>query len=202
LSSNERNPFTQDFPHTEEQCDSATPMGQSHQDCAISSAVERALHTGEVTGSIPVSRTIPDLLIWERQKFHRSVKRAGPDDCWEWQGARSHGYGRLRLRRRLFLAHRVAYTLAKGPIPPGAVVMHACDNPPCCNPAHLSLGTMLDNARDMDAKGRGRRIGPKPRLTPDTIRLICESNLSQRKTADAFGVSRIYVRQLWAKHGR
>ncbi len=53
-------------------------------------------------------------------------------------------------------AHRVAYTLAFGPIQPRMVVCHRCDNGLCCNPAHLFLGTAGDNSRDMMAKGRGR----------------------------------------------
>jgi hypothetical protein len=52
------------------------------------------------------------------------------------------------------MAHRWSWTLANGPIPDGMVVMHRCDNPPCVNPGHLSLGTQLENIADRVSKGR------------------------------------------------
>lgn len=81
----------------------------------------------------------------------------GESQCWEWTGATDpNGYGRLAWNDRLWLAHRVSYTQHVGPIPDGISVCHRCDNPPCCNPAHLFLGTHADNVRDMWAKGRGK----------------------------------------------
>ena len=56
--------------------------------------------------------------------------------------------------------HRVAWKLANGPIPPRLMVLHSCDVPPCCNPAHLHLGTAADNSREMVERGRiGERRG-------------------------------------------
>jgi hypothetical protein len=52
------------------------------------------------------------------------------------------------------MAHRIAYELAYGPIADGLQVLHRCDNPPCCNPAHLFLGTIKENIHDAMAKGR------------------------------------------------
>lgn len=76
----------------------------------------------------------------------------GPDACWPWQGPRFRaGYGRSGHHG---YAHRAAYENAHGPIPPGMVVRHRCDNPPCCNPAHLVLGTHAENMADMVARGR------------------------------------------------
>jgi hypothetical protein len=73
--------------------------------------------------------------------------------CQEWQGQRNpDGYGWFKERQ----THRLAFERANGPIPPGLLVCHSCDNPPCCNPDHLWLGTVADNTRDMLAKGRGR----------------------------------------------
>ncbi|HLA60954.1 MAG TPA: HNH endonuclease signature motif containing protein [Nitrospiraceae bacterium] len=63
-------------------------------------------------------------------------------------------YGDISYRGEKWRTHRLIYTLAKGPIPDGMVVMHSCDNPPCCNPAHLKIGTHLENMAECRAKDR------------------------------------------------
>lgn len=80
-------------------------------------------------------------------------------ECIVWTGnCRPNGYGRVTISRRKSLsAHRLAYTLSVGEIPEGMHVCHRCDNRPCINPAHLFLGTALDNMRDKVAKGRQAR---------------------------------------------
>lgn len=76
-------------------------------------------------------------------------------DCWEWTGTRvPFGYGILIVDGKQKRAHRVAYEEFVGPIPDDALVCHKCDNPPCINPAHLFIGTHIDNAKDRNAKGR------------------------------------------------
>lgn len=89
-------------------------------------------------------------------RFWDKVCFGQPDACWEWAGARkgSQGYGEFGVNRMPATAHRVAWELTHGPIPDGLFVLHRCDNPPCCNPAHLFLGTHQDNMADRDAKGR------------------------------------------------
>lgn len=84
--------------------------------------------------------------------------------CWEWQlGKDRVGYGRLKVQLgsrsefRYTSAHRYAWELFRGPIPAGLNVLHRCDNRPCCNPAHLFLGTQKENIDDMHRKGRGPR---------------------------------------------
>lgn len=92
------------------------------------------------------------------------------DGCWEWQGHRQRsGYGGLTVGNKHRLAHRVAWEVTYGPIPDGLCVLHRCDNPPCCNPAHLWLGTKAQNNADRAVKGRsaiGDRSGA--RLHPET----------------------------------
>ena len=92
--------------------------------------------------------------------FWSCVDRREADACWSWTGTRGrHGYGRFFTRKRFDVrakgaAHRIAYELTHGPIAPGLYVCHRCDNPPCCNPAHLFLGTHAENMRDKLEKGR------------------------------------------------
>jgi hypothetical protein len=104
-------------------------------------------------------------------KFWEKVARGDPDKCWVWEGYKiPTGYGQIGHEGRPLYAHRVAYTVSRGPIPPGLNVMHTCDTPACCNPRHLKLGTRQDNIRDMYAKGRGaktrmRKNKPAPEST-------------------------------------
>jgi hypothetical protein len=84
------------------------------------------------------------------------------EDCWLWHGSVNNKYGIISLRQqkgekniRIF-AHRMSYILYVGPIPKGLHCLHTCDEPRCCNPSHLFLGTTKDNTQDMIQKGRGQ----------------------------------------------
>ena len=94
--------------------------------------------------------------------FWTKVDIQGPNDCWLWTRGRtgSHKgagqYGRTRYYGVADLTHRVAYRLAIGDIPDGLHVLHHCDTPLCCNPAHLRTGTVADNMRDKVERGRQR----------------------------------------------
>jgi hypothetical protein len=93
-------------------------------------------------------------------RFWAKVDVRGPDECWEWQAHRDpRGYGTFRIgnareETKPRWAHRLAWELTNGPIPDGLCACHRCDNPPCCNPGHLFIGTRGDNNRDAAAKGR------------------------------------------------
>src|SRR3972149_2453231 len=97
------------------------------------------------------------------QWFWSNVQRGNANECWPWTGPKfSQGYGYAWRARKAGLpqgAHRLAWTLANGEIPEGLLVCHRCDNKPCCNPAHLWLGTIKDNMRDRERKGRGKHVG-------------------------------------------
>lgn len=75
--------------------------------------------------------------------------------CLEWTGGLGGGYGKFTFQYRTWRAHRFVWTVLNGEIPAGKDILHRCDNPPCCELAHLFLGDVLVNAQDREAKGRG-----------------------------------------------
>lgn len=105
------------------------------------------------------------------ERFWSKVNIQGPWDCWEWKRHRNEdGYGSFRFRGGMRLAHRVAWILSVGEIPDDLGVLHHCDNPACCNPAHIFLGTQLDNMRDAKRKGRlARGDTHSSRTKPESV---------------------------------
>jgi hypothetical protein len=97
-------------------------------------------------------------------RFWKYVQKT--DSCWLWIGATRHfGYGVINSggnNGKALTAHRVSWELHRGPIPPGMLVCHHCDNPRCVHPEHLFLGTYADNNHDMLSKGRNNR---QPRVS-------------------------------------
>jgi hypothetical protein len=85
-------------------------------------------------------------------------RSAGPEACWPFRGATS--YGSVTLRLRTWGAHRLAFIIAGHTLGDTEMVRHKCDNPPCCNPAHLLRGTAVDNSADARERGRTKR-GPR-----------------------------------------
>jgi hypothetical protein len=112
-------------------------------------------------------------------RFWPKVAIGGPDDCWPFTGAiGTHGYGVIGAggASKTITSHHAAFLLTNGYLPDG-VVMHSCDNRPCCNPAHLLDGTQPQNLADMREKGRAANKGPegeKARTAKLTAALVIE----------------------------
>ena len=104
---------------------------------------------------------------------------------------KSNGYGVAWLDGKCHHAHRLAYSLANGPLVPGLDVRHACDNRKCCNPAHLSLGTRQENMQDAVDRGRVRRGEDKKNATLNVakVREIKTSTASSADLARSLDVS-------------
>ena len=118
--------------------------------------------------SITPSRRIPPMTERDVRRFWSKVQKT--DGCWLWKGwtRTSTGYGLFSITFTIpeygsvtasHAAHRIAYTLTKGPIPTGLDVLHSCDIPPCVNPAHLRAGSDIDNMADKIRRGRHPRGG-------------------------------------------
>lgn len=132
---------------------------------------------------------------FEGHFWSRVDKSGGPDACWSWTGYKMNGYGQLGPTNRggsPRRAHRVAYELAKGAIPEGKLVMHTCDNPPCCNPAHLIVGTPKMNAQDAARKlrmphGEAHVRATVTDATATTIRTLAQ-HMGDKQIAQQLGL--------------
>lgn len=145
----------------------------------------------------------------DEERFWEAVDQTpglGPNGtCWEWaKGRVKQGYGRLSVGTGEVRAHRYAYELAFGPVPHGLLVCHRCDHPPCCNPAHLFVGTHSDNMADMATKGRSLQGARhhKSKLTDDDVHAIRADDRLQIEIAAAYGVTQGLVgmikrREIW-----
>ena len=134
------------------------------------------------------------------ERFEMKVnKETTPEGCWLWTACTTPaGYGQIRVNGKSTQAHRIAWELANGPIPPGLDVLHHCDNPPCVNPKHLFLGTDVENQQDCVEKGRHNpncgEDRPNAKLSIIAVQEIRESKLSAYKLATKFSVSRSAIR--------
>lgn len=117
--------------------------------------------------------------------------------CWVWQGALDvSGYGQVSEQGRSGRAHRVSYRLHKGVIPDGMCVLHNCpggDNPACCNPDHLWLGTRKDNNAD---KANKNRTVVQRKVTDKMAEEIRSDPRGYRKLAKAYGLARSTIQKL------
>ncbi len=153
---------------------------ESYLSCGSRQATSRRMgYSQRIVIRVLAEEQIPQFRFRNEATFWSRVKKS--DGCWEWQGkikrGRTGGYGLLMWKGEPDArAHRVAYELSHGPIPSGKLVCHTCDNPPCCRPDHLFLGTSLENMQDAKAKGRivrGHCVG-SAKLTEQQVKEVRE----------------------------
>jgi len=148
-----------------------------------------------------------DREFWKR--FWEKVNVGDGDQCWNWNASvDTNGRGRIAYNSKLVGSHRVAYTFMCGKIPEGMFVCHTCDNPLCCNPNHLFIGTHDDNMQDMVNKNRSHHNGEKSskaKLTLEEVKDIRDmynNGETQTKLAMKFDacqsvISRIIRNKTW-----
>ncbi len=138
-------------------------------------------------------------------RFWAKVDRRGVDDCWPWLAAKSRkGYGLFYLSGKTVSAPRACLMIA-GVVQPSdkPLACHSCDNPPCCNPAHLWWGSHFDNVADCAAKGRRAKTiwsrghrNPKAKLTPEAVTEIVAASGSSYEIAAAYGVNATTIQRI------
>lgn len=142
-----------------------------------------------------------------KERLWASVNKEGPvpahcpefGPCWLWTGGKlKTGYGALRIKGCpkpdgaswkpsyfTVRTHRLAWLFTYGEIPVDLCVLHRCDVRLCCNPAHLFLGTYLDNHADMVAKGRDRNGSEKRRGSKSNMAKLTEPQVLEIRAAYA-----------------
>lgn len=136
------------------------------------------------------------------ERLWNRIDTSDPDQCWEWPGATgSSGHGLIGdENRRLIQTHRAVYEEVNGPLPPGVIVRHTCDNPPCCHPNHLIEGTHADNRADCVSKRRhafGQKMG-SAKLTEAEAVSIFKDPRPQKEIAEEYGVTQSHISNIKA----
>jgi len=142
------------------------------------------------------------------ERFWQKVAiTANPDLCWNWLfSCNEDGYGYLTYKQKFYRAHRMAWILTYGDIPKDLGVCHSCDNPSCCNPKHLFLGTHTDNMRDMVKKNRlqiprlkGENHG-ESKLTQLQVNEIrqryAQGGVLQKQLAKEYGIGNMQISRI------
>lgn len=140
--------------------------------------------------------------IWKQIDIKRK------DECWNWLGHKDKdGYGRATINSKDYRSHRVVYEETYGKIIGGLFVLHTCNNPSCCNPNHLYLGTNQDNMNQMVREKRSSIKITTPKLTEKNVidirKLYSTGNYTQYKLAEIFkigqgNISEIVNKKHWA----
>lgn len=127
---------------------------------------------------------------WTFYRFWSKVDiKDNINECWPWIANISiykyeYEYSKFWFNNKMARTNRVAYKLSKGDIPKDKIVMHNCNNPICCNPYHLELGSLSENSRYMVKCNRWNNYGENngnSKLTENNVREILKIYEEQRK---------------------
>ena len=133
--------------------------------------------------------------------------------CWEFNGRKNNGgygsicFGGEKIKKDL-MVHKLVYKHMKGDIPKGLCVCHSCDNPPCCNPEHLFLGTNEDNIKDSVSKNRHsmyKKYGEKTpyhKLTSKQVEEILQDGRPYKEIIKDYGVVKSTISSIKNRHHR
>ncbi len=126
-------------------------------------------------------------------------KSAGEAECWPWTASiNKDGYGKFKIDGSVQNASRVAWELHNGERLLDRVARHTCDDPSCCNPAHLVAGSQKQNMIDMARRGRTNNyrqrgsMNPSAKLTAAQVRKIkrdIRQGLTNREIAKSLPVT-------------
>lgn len=181
------------------------PYGYCHCGCGQKTKTHTRSHTrlNQIKGEPMLFVDRHQSRIPIQKRFWEKVNIKSDDSCWEWESnIGTGGYGIVMENGRQLKAHRVSYELTYGSIPDGLCVCHKCDNPPCVNPSHLFLGTIAENMRDMDNKGRrtkkravGSKVHTAKLVENDVIKIkeMISNSVPCTEIAKLFGVHKQIV---------
>ena len=134
----------------------------------------------------------------EIERFWSKVQIGKPDECWPWLGVvGKNEYGRFMIKSCRFQAHRAAWIFANNrDIPDGLCIRHLCNNPTCCNPVHLAIGTHQDNMRDRYSQPGATK------LSEDGVReMFClrDEGWTLAALAKRYGIGKTQVRRVLSR---
>lgn len=139
-----------------------------------------------------------ELKIW----FYSNVTKL-ENGCWEWNKCKLYqGYGIVRMDGKNIRANRLSLEFKLGrKIKTGLLSCHSCNNPPCCNPAHLSEGTLQDNMDDKvlaNRQTKGETNGNSKLKEQDVIQIKQLKGIrSGSSVAKEFGVKKACIHKIW-----